>query len=200
MKYNDISRLPFEEINTVSSNHEGEPILEAVQAFVTKYNIKSSWKWLAPQLLAHLATYKIPKSDQYRDVQAHPVGIDPMKFLHLNIGTNPRELGLWKMLTQVPRGMLMDKQTAPEHLQVCGLVPLYMAAQKKFHGIPYSAWNMYSMHHLMENALYEAICIDPPDYPINVFDILEARNIGLQYTAKDGTIKSRNPQTYQHTL
>jgi len=179
----------------------------AVLAFVDKYNIKEAWEWLGPQLLAHLGTYKLPEyvdkevtgSSGTKVMKRVIVGSD---FLDLNV-TTPRELGIYRFITKVARGKLMEKQVLPEHTPYCSLVPLYMAAQKKFSSIKYTDWDPTTVKPLVDKDLYAAMVCDPPMGKVTDDELLQIRHVGLSYISRSakerGQTKYYNPETY-HTL
>lgn len=171
----DIKLIPFEEI--------GKGTELDILNFISKHQIEESWDWLATQLLAHLAQYSVPSSK------------DGYEFLAYNIGKDPREAGIYKLTACVSRGKLMKVQTSKEHLPVCALVPLYMAAQKQYNNVPYTGWT--NIEHLVGKDLYEAMTYELPQLTSD--EILAVREAGLRYYSKSGTMKHRNPQTY-HTL
>ncbi len=189
----DIADIPFEEIEKelgidVTAETEEQVLVD----FIKRYNLGSSWKWLGPQLLAHLATYNV--SNAYEEGL-----IDPLTFLKINVKNHPRERGLWRLITRVTRSKWMTKQTDKEHLPYCALVPLYMAAQKKFNNVPYSAWSILGLQYIVDHALYKAMLPSigwPNQTTLDKQELIEIRNRGLEYASKDGSVKSYNPETY----
>lgn len=166
----DIASLPWEEVKDEATALE----------FVARYHIKKAWSWLGGQLLAHLGKYKLPERDEN--------GLyDGTAFMRLNVGKDPREMGIWTMLHKLQRSHFMGPQTEPEHIQVCALVPIYLAAQKKFNGVPYEVWT--NLQHVVDRRLYEAMLA--PELPAMTKDeIMEVRAAGL---------KDHSPVTY-HSL
>ncbi len=170
----------------------------AVLTFAEDYNIKQAWSWLGPQLMAHLGKYKMPAEKN----EDGSYSVDA--FLSLNV-INAREFGIHKFITKVPRGALMDRQVDPIHVSYCGLVPLYMAAQKKFNGIKFSEWARQGVHYFVDAELALAMNAPKPlgtdeeGFPTKE-ELLEIRNLGLQYTSKakatQGVVKSYSPETY----
>ncbi len=192
----DITELPFEELQykfqTLKETIEVKTAnVSAVNWFVDKFNIAASWKWLGPQLLSYLGSYKLPaKRDGLYDCN---------DYLSLNINSD-RDLGIFRMITKVPRSSLMTKQTLPEHLPVCALVPIYMAAQKKMNDVPFSLWDKSSIGSIVDGELATALRLEPmEDMPSNA-ELLEIRAKGLKYISKSrknlGAEKSYNPETY----
>lgn len=162
---------------------------KAVIDFVDKYGIVDSWKWLGPQLLALLGNYKLPDM-----VDGKYVAED---FLRLNV-TTAYDRGLYKLITKVPRGRLMKNQTDPDHLLVCALVPLYMAAHKRNRDIKFTQWE--NVHHLVDKDLYQAMTSPPLPGPCDNDELLAIRRSGLTYVSKArkelGQTKMHNPATY----
>jgi hypothetical protein len=161
---------------------------EAVEAFAAKYNIVNSWKFLGPQLLAYLAEYRLPSKNE----------ICARAFLDLNVRGKPRELGLYRLITKVPRGSLMSKQVLPEHRNYSSLVPLYMAAQKKYNGISYNSWDRSSLGALLDKDLWAAVSYEIPaevSSALGSEELLAIREAGLQGTYKGKPIRY-NPETY----
>lgn len=165
----------------------------AVADFVTRYDIVSVWSWLGPQLLAQLASYKLPEKvdGKYRGHDFLKENIDP---------SNLRDMGIYRFVAKVARGKIMSKHTEPEHLPYCALVPLLLAAQKKFHNIPYNDWSVDGLQYLVDKDLHAAMTCEPMPPGVTTEELLAIRNLGLQYTSKAkgsmGHVKSYSPVTY----
>lgn len=177
----DISAIPFDKIKN----------LDTVKDFVSYYKLKNAWSWLADQLYAHLATHKLPSKNQEGQY-------DGEQYLKMNL-TTAWEQGLWRMITKVNRSILVDKQTSPVGLTVCGLIPIYMAAHKKYNGIKYSQWT--NIDKMVDNRLFEAMTdsqgmgfVDGSNslncYGLGSEELLQLRDLGLN---------GHSPVTY-HTL
>jgi hypothetical protein len=189
----DDSLADFEPLDSIDAelarSFKATAYTEAVDIFVERYAIKECWSWLGSQLLSHLGTYQLPSR-----VDGKILGKD---FCALNIGSNERELGIYILLTKVARGRLMEKQVLPDHTPYCALVPMYMAAQKKFHSVPYSYWDPRGV---VDKELYSAMTCDPPIGTISTDELLSIRQAGLSYVSKSakerGQVKYYNPETY----
>ncbi len=179
----DIKLIPFEDLITKGITAE---------EFVTTYNIKNSWDWLGTQLLAHLATYKVTL-----DATAC---VNTLDFLNTNIGSSVRERGIYRLLVQTSRSILMAKQTDKIHTPVCSLVPIYLAAQKQYNGLPFSKWKLDEhLEYVIGNDLYEAVTYVTSDVGRGLLQLtseqlLEIRDRGLVYAGKP-----RKPESW-HTL
>ena len=165
----------------------------AVVEFVTRYDIVSAWSWLGPQLMALLASYRLPEK-----VEGKYRGHD---FLSLNIDpSNPRDMGIYRFVAKVARGKVMSKHTDPDHLPYCALVPLFLAAQKKFHNVPFSDWSVDGLQYVVDKDMYAAMTCDPMPPGITTEELIAIRDLGLQYTSKAkgsmGQVKSYSPITY----
>lgn len=153
----DIKTIPFHE-------------LESLDEFVSRYALKSAWFWLGPQLLAHLGSYKLPPKNSDGKY-------DGNEYLRLNLKASDWDQGIHRFLNLGTRSSTMrDKQTSPNGLQYCALVPLYMAAQKKFNSIPYSSWT--NLEHLVEPKLFAAMTA--PFFEIDRDRLIEIRTIACQ--------------------
>lgn len=192
---NDISQIPFELIT-------GDELPEAVSSGVaalhpTSAMLKRSSSWVMPQLLAHLGTYTFKPN--------------PIDFLKHNIGNDPREKGIWRLLTKIPRSQIINKASRkyPDMFYYGSLVPVYLAAQKKFNSIPYSSWETDGMEHLVPIQLYSAMVATPLQEPIPLEELLHLREIGLnghsattfhRLTGISGTTLSKLPAFAQAML
>ena len=171
--------------NGISARVNADVVIE----FEAAFKIATLWEWLGPQLLAHLATYRLPSTQN----------ISARQFLDLNVLGNPRELGIWRFLTKVTRSKIMGKQTLAANLPYCGLVPLYMAAQKKYNNVPYSAWVRDEVKHIVDTELWESISYDIPTEVLATLTpqkLIELREKGLSVPGKP----SRNPKTYHNLV
>lgn len=205
----DFAQLPFAEIEAnyqayysvaLSKNPEissedraalaSDVNKQVVEAFARQHKIELIWSSLGPQLLAYLATYKLPS---HKDISAR-------EFLNLNVLNRPRDLGLWRLITKVPRGTIMTKQTSRDNIGCCGLVPLYMAAQKQFNGVAYNDWSREEIHLIVDKTLAKAITFefDPTvEQALTPDNLLQLRNIGLTRIIKGKETKLNPLTTYQ---
>ena len=164
---------------------------QAVTKFAEENNIAASWSWLAPQLLAYLGNYTLPTKVD---------GVISCKdFLNLNVKTE-FDLGIYRLITKIPRGRLMKQQTDSLHLPVCSLVPIYMAAQKRANGTKFSEWSRSDLAGLVDKELYVAMTAPPLPGPYDPEELLQIRNTGLRYVSRSkkelGVTKSYSPETY----
>lgn len=196
----DIKIIPFENIEYEFQKLLAESLDKTTEAansisarvigdFAKEHNLKShdSWEWFGPQLLAHLASYRLPSTQN----------ISARQFLDLNVLGKSREMGLWRFITKASRSKIMSKQTQPECLPYCALVPLYMAAQKKFNNIPYSVWVRHEVRYLVDPILWEAISYDLPADVVRELQpqkLVEIRDLGLSVPGKP----PRNAKTYHN--
>jgi len=140
--------------------------------------------WLLPQLLAYFGSFSLGNSKDLRIVA------------RTNLGTDPRKIGMWRIVTKLPRSDLITKQNKnPEYST---LVPLFLAAFKKHQGIPYEYWDKEGVSALMEDKLYEAASypVDPKVYSPQFRDrLLEIRNQGLEIMSGSKQGDMRDPIT-----
>lgn len=154
-------------------------------------NLSSFNSWMLPQINAYLATWELKKNDKGL--------IDPKATAKKNISTS-WEIGLWRVLTRMKRGSLVKKQSAPEGLNYSALVPLPLAAQKRFNNIPYSAWDIDESCPLIESELLETmLCRNESILSLGSDRLVEIREAGL--TVKTGSKAGRkNSPTAQWKL
>jgi hypothetical protein len=102
------------------------------------------------------------------------------------LGTNVKsdwDKGLHKLLTKANRSKLTKtKLTDKKILPYCSLVPMYMAAHKKYDGTAYVNWERDGLEHLVDEQLYKAmtVAIDHPCRQEDLDSRLAAREIALK--------------------
>lgn len=170
MNFSDIKTIPFDQIDRATFPETDKRVLANKHPKITPSFLKANSSWILPQLLAHLGSYKF-----------HP---DAKEFMRINAGNDARELGIWHLVARVNRSAITKTQTSKEMLPYCSLVPLHMAAQKKFNNVPYSAWNRDSLQYIMHPKLFEALNVEPIE--LSPDTILTLRDTGL---------RGRSPQT-----
>jgi hypothetical protein len=167
LKSNNIKEYPFQEYKPLNASQlEDRAKADGITAFNS---------WMLPQILAHLAEYKLVRDEQGL--------VDPSETAKLNITTD-WDFGLWKVLTRLKRGSLVKAQSNPEFVNYSALVPLYLAAQKRFNNIPYRSWKIDKDCKLIDDNLLEAM-LWTERFDLTTARILEIRQQGL--TTKSGT-------------
>jgi len=167
IKSNTIKEFPFDEYKALNSSQLED---KAKEHGITAFN-----SWMLPQIMAHLAEYKLIRTSN--DL------IDPQETARHNI-TSDWDIGLWKVITRLKRGSLVKAQSNPEFVNYSALVPLYLAAQKRFNNIPYRSWLIDANCRLVDENLLEAM-LWKERYDLGSARILEIRQQGL--TTKSGT-------------
>jgi hypothetical protein len=196
-KYVEITELSPDELDKIRK----EANYKVVSAFVEQYGIANKWSWLAHQMLSHIGDQeKLDLCTEWSESGEVPNSIPVRDILGEIIGSDKWELGLYRMMTKVPRSLMMTNQTSPEHLPVCSLVPIYMAAFKKYQNIPYCAWDKDEARFFVEAELYAAMMSPKlPEFVTNE-ELLSIRDAGLKYTSRGkkdlGQQKSHDPRTY----
>lgn len=150
----DIHNLRFDIVKSAA---------EAEEMF-TRLRLKSSWSWIGPQLMAHLATYKINRNKEGK--------IDGQVFLEENIKGRAWDTGIYRTIVLVERSKLMSKMTERQNLKFCSLVPIYMAAQKDAKGIKYSEWT--NIKNIVPARLAEAMLSPKPEWNTTDEDVRDA--------------------------
>ena len=119
---------------------------DKIESFSKYYKI--NWKWFGPQLLAELGAY------DYQNTCGDENGDLTLEGLEYFLESmTPRMRGLMLFATN-PRtkckGFGTHTWTESDLLPYCGLVPLFLAAQKKFNGLSYSKWYNLPLDNLVE--------------------------------------------------
>jgi hypothetical protein len=167
LKTQDIREYPFDEYHKLNRTQ-----LEALtkEHYISAYN-----SWMLPQIVAYYATWQPVKTGDK---------IDAMRTAKHNIQT-PWQIGLWRVVTQLKRGSLVKLQSRPEYANYSALVPLILCAQKKYNGVPYSAWDLQESSPVVDESLLEAMLWRDDDvYNLGSERVLEIRTQGL--TIKSG--------------
>lgn len=170
LKSSNIKDFPFQEYAEA----------EDLESLASQHYLTSHNSWMLPQISAHYGNWTLVYSDGK---------VDPKATARLNAGSNKWELGLWKVVTKLRRGLLVKSQVTD--VTYSALSPIILAAVKKFQGVPFSAWDIQPGCPLVDEPLLEAMLWRDPD----LFDesgsctlgsdkLLEIRTIGL--TTKSG--------------
>jgi len=179
---NDIKDLPFAKLSqdydtaySIEIAESKDPKLAKAKAnavvkeFATTWGIQNkSWFW--PQILAKISTWKLTKvGDKY----------DPKALLVDNCKNDHYNKGIYRICMYTKRGDFIKTQSSGDGLFYCSLVPLILAAFKKYKNIAYSQWDTGALHLIVEEKLYEAMhqILDPS---VSSEDILKARDKGLE--------------------
>lgn len=199
-QYNAVNEAPYEgdfsEIDIEGYVRAKLPSIDSLgsdrnalfEAFATKYQLKKHAKWLLPQLLSTLAS---DVALVYKDDQ-----IDIKRLVTDQVRPSPTLTGMWLLCRHPTRSTFLDKQTVGDNKYYCSLVPLFMAAFKKYKNVPYSKWNRADISGVVEPQL--ATCMLTTEVPkIKVEELLRIRDESL--TPKSGAkagIKGNPSTTY----
>ena len=159
---NTLSSLPLDEIaKLVPWQHTEElKALAKDHAFASK-------PYLYPQLLAHISTWKPLKG---------PNGLYNLDLTVRSGIKTTLDRAVW-VLSLVP-ARFVERQSSGDGLYYCRLVPLIMAAFKKYHNIKYSEWDRESVTAIcVDKPLLEAMLEEVPLYPAE--QIMEWRELAL---------------------
>ncbi len=144
--------------------------------------------WALPQALAYLGKLTaIKNTDGMYD------GVETVKLAisRCDLGSEWFK-GLLFYLRSSPRGTIIPtgfKATSPEMLPFCALVPLFLAAFKKYQAIPYSKW--VNCQSLIDKDLYSAMTCTCPSYTSE--ELLEIRTLGSTIKSGDKAGSVKNP-------
>jgi hypothetical protein len=186
-KYNAENEAPyegdFEFLRPYVPKSISEPNLtdSLVTAFCSKHRLGS---WFFSQAQAAFAQLPLEKNSDGK--------ISAKALLVNHIKPSPKLTALWLLFTHSKRSELIVKQSDPEFTEYCTLVPLIMAAFKRFNNTQYSCWAREEIHGITECNLAEAMKLTSlPD--VTMDEVLEDRDYAL--TVKSGRTAGtkRNP-------
>jgi len=171
----DISCYPFEEF--------AEASLEQLEEVAQRQKIPQYNSWMMPQMLAKFGQFKPVWKDQK---------IDAAQTLMQNLGSDPKLRGMYLVATKLSRGQLIQKQSSPQGAHYGALVPLVLAAFKKYQNISYSRWSRDDIKYVVDKNLAQAMMLTEVPQ-LSLERLLEIREIGL--TAKSGKTEgqTKNP-------
>lgn len=174
----DINTLPFYEISE-SVKDAGVSKTAVIDSWAETYGIKFH-NWVYPQILAHVGKWTPVRTD---------LGpFDPVETLKQACQNNPQNTGIY-LFTQ-SNSRYLQKQACLEGAPYCGLVPLVLAAFKKYQDISYNSWSREGLKYIVNPGLYEAMTEEVPEYTLE--ELLEFRSTGLttKSGARAGTVRS----------
>ena len=122
--------------------------ITAAAGAIVDLDLKGKASWLMPQLAAYISTMQLPMVDGKVNIR---------EFLKLNFAKDDWHKGLYNVLMCPTRGSILPAQTAPENRPYSALVPLILMPFKRFHSIPYSAWDTTQLSLVVDANLYEAM-------------------------------------------
>lgn len=179
----DLSNLPLVELYHKYSEADKAGRPEVLRMFINTNSIASKSDWFFPQMLAKFA--EVP-------VARNATGLIDGNSFTSNLDTlELRSLFLLAKYSQ--RGEMLKAQTTLANREYSSLVPLILAAHKKYNNVPYSDWDPSTLHLVVEKNLCEAMLSDIPE--VTKEEILAIREYGL--TVKSGATAGsiRNPET-----
>lgn len=165
----NIKEFPFHECRNLGS--------EVLCDWITEHNVKLYNSWMLPQIVAHYGTWSVDPSD-------------PKSTLKKNM-TSDWEIGLWRVVTGPSRGVIVKKQSDPALSQYSALTPLILYGIRESQGIPYSAWALDGLEHLVGKDLYEAMTCAVPE--LSREELITIRTNGLIIKSGDKAGQSQNP-------
>lgn len=176
--------------------------LSSKKNWLTDNNIKQIGQdWLYPKLLTHFASFQT-------NTTAEGQKIDCLQYLKDNLDFNdPWNKGLLLFMKIDKRSLTLQVQNRGSGLQYCSLIPLIMAAHKKYNNVPYSRWDYNTMHYIVNPSLLEAMSwshehdLDNDhddfynDWGISRNDLRELRIEALTYKSGDKKGQVKDPKS-----
>lgn len=163
LKQNELKLVPFE---LYKSLDEAELVKQAEE-----HQLNLLQQWLLPQILAYFGTWQVVphKSTGF---------LDPKATARQNITTD-WELGLWRVCTQLKRGLLVKTQSSELGRHYSQLVPLILAGLKQHRGIKYKQWSSAGLASLVHQELVEVMTYEGECLNLGSEELLEIREMGL---------------------
>ena len=156
------------------------------ETLAKQLSLTSHTSWFMPQLLAKFGSFTAVKNASGQN--------SPLETLKANIGDDPKLKGMYFIACKLNRSALITGQTSPANAPYCSLVPLILAAFKKYQNIPYSSWDREELKYIVDKNLYSAMThFTKENMPIFSKDrLLELRDHGLTYRSgpKAGTART----------
>lgn len=128
--------------------------------------------WILPQATAYIAEHWKPKK----------VGTKYSALATLECLDSDWSKGLWTALVKLKRSLLVQRQATESGAHYCALVPIILAAYKKYLNIPYSEWESSELKYVVDKNLLEAMLCEVPN--LTTDELLQYRELGL--TLKTG--------------
>lgn len=137
----DIKSIPFDEVIDIYKANASDlkQLSAALTEFAEKYSLKER-SWVAPQLFAVFGNWHFADKDT----------------LKVNLGNaSDWERGVYLFSLYAPRGVYVLSQV--KEPQYSTLVPIILSSLKKYKNVPYSAWSIEGLVHVLEPALLDAV-------------------------------------------
>lgn len=194
------------------------------EVFIPRYKLDQFGAAMIAQIVAHLATlsiesmegehlFKFPEALAVtKELGSGMVGVDEPEYQnHVAISglafvrqhfKTPEMMGLYRFLMLDSRGSYLTKQYSGDAKNYCSLVPLILSAFKRYHDIPYMAWNRAELKYVVNPDLCDAMLWEDQTVPMLCSQksrLLELRDQGLLWKSGEKVGTLRNP-LYTHTL
>lgn len=162
--------------------------LEAIKNMSTQFNFHmKADEWAFPQMQAYLVE-KVPI------IYSHDNEISAKAMYEKVFKSDPRALAIIEIFKFSNRGILLEAMTSEKARDYNKLVPIVMAAYKKYNSVPYSKWNREEIWYVTEPVLAEAMCTEIPD-DLTTEDKIAARDDALTVKTGDNIGKKRSAVT-----
>lgn len=173
----EIKDFPFQDYAALNATEMEEQ--------ADKHGLKNYNSWMLPQMVAFFGSFTYKTLGLNKKLDTMALGRD-------NIGKDPWKQGIWKVATQLRRSALVKAQNNAQYANFSALVPLILSGLKKHQNIPYSAWDLVGLEHMVDKGLLEAMTCEVPE-GLTTEDILYAREIGLQVKTGNRAGEPLNP-------
>lgn len=192
-----------------------------VEVFVPRYKLDQFGINIIAQIVAHIATLNIVTTGHKEEILAdkdvlatvqtlgdgmlhysdpdfqQQYAVSGLEFVKTHFKT-PTMMGLYRFLMLDSRSSYLVKQYKGDARSYSALVPLIMSAFKRYHNIPYTAWNRDELKYVVNPELCKAMLYESKTV-FSKDELLQLREQGLTWKSGPNVGTLRNP-LYTHTL
>ena len=175
----DVQHFPFEEY--------AEASLEQLEQVAEQHKLQQFNSWMLPQLLANFAKWRLIRLPDTNK-------IDAKLTILANCEQDLKQRGMFLVASKLPRSKLVKRQNSELGAHYGALVPLILAAHKKFNQVPYKDWCKSTVKYCVDKNLAQAMLLLPNDIPQLSWErLLEIRQQGLIVKSGSGLGSQKDP-------
>jgi len=123
--------------------------------------------------------------------------INPKPYIRDNFTPDDWHKGLYTFLMKNARGdIILGRQIDREYLPFCALVPLFLAAHKKYNNIPYNKWSKEGLHAIVPPMLDNLMQLKGKNIHFDPEYLVTLRDTSLLVKSGKTQGSYRNPKTF----
>jgi hypothetical protein len=161
-----------------------------VEEFIPLYKLDTTLQlYTMPEIIRYIA--RVYSAQWLSEVSTAEGQIDGLKAVRTIFDfSQDWDKGLYYFLMLDARSSYIKTQYKGDGRNYCSLVPLILYAFKLLHSIPYSKWDISTLHWAVNDSLYQAMVCEVPE--VTKEELLEIREQGLVFKTgqKAGTTRS----------